>query len=186
MSNFDYIGHFIRAYRRSNGMSLEALAAQSGVSKSMIAHVESGQKVPTIAVLAKLAHAMSMDLADLVSPPNASHKVQIFEPSAANKISKDNSLITFYRVMPNIVGYSTEFYRFYFESHGKTDFLSNHAGVFKHLWLEKGRIKIHLGYEDVDLKAGQMVRFAASSPHRYECSSGELASGVFFIEKENG
>ena len=185
MSNFDYIGHFIRAYRRSNGMSLEALAAQSGVSKSMIAHVESGQKVPTIAVLAKLAHAMSMELADLVSPPNASHKVQIFEPTAANKFSKNNSPVTFHRVMPNIAGFSTEFYRFYFESFGKTDFLSNRAGVFKHLWLEKGQMKVHLGYEDVHLKAGQMVRFAASNPHRFECSSGELASGVFFVEKEN-
>jgi transcriptional regulator with XRE-family HTH domain len=183
MSNLDYIGHFIRAYRHSNNLSLEALAAQSSVSKSMIANIESGQKTPTIAVLAKLAQAMSMQLADLVSPPDASHKVQIYEVNDENRFTKNDSPVAFHRVMPNITGFDTEFYRFYFKSFGKTDFLSNRAGVFKHLWLEKGQMKIYLGYEEIVLNAGQMLRFAASSPHRFECSRGELACGVFYVEK---
>lgn len=185
MQNFDYIGHFIRAYRRSNQMSLETLAEQSQVSKSMIANIESGQKVPTITVLAKLAQAMSMQLADLVSPPDASHKVLIYEANADNRFTKGDSVVAFHRVMPNIAGFMTEFYRFYFETYGKTDFLSNRAGVFKHLWLEEGQMKIHLGYEDITLNAGQMVRFAASSPHRFECAEGVLAKGVFYVEKGN-
>ena len=112
MQTFEYIGHFIRAYRHSNNLSLEALAAESGVSKSMIANIESGQKVPTIAILAKLAEALMIDLADLVSPPNASHKVQIYEATAENKLKKSSLPAVFHRVMPHISGFSTEFYRF--------------------------------------------------------------------------
>ena len=60
MSTFDYIGHFIRSYRLSHNISMDALAQKSGVSKSMIANIESAQKVPTIVVLDKLAQAMSI------------------------------------------------------------------------------------------------------------------------------
>lgn len=183
MQTFEYIGHFIRAYRHSNNLSLEALAAESGVSKSMIANIESGQKVPTIAILAKLAEALMIDLADLVSPPNASHKVQIYEATAENKLKKSSLPVVFHRVMPHISGFSTEFYRFYFESFGKTPFMSNRAGVFKHLWVECGVLKVYLGYEEITVNTGQMVRFAASSPHRFECTHGVLARGVFFVEK---
>ena len=58
MSHFDYIGMFIRNFRQANNESLQALADRSGVSRSMIAQIESAQKSPTLAVLAKLAQAM--------------------------------------------------------------------------------------------------------------------------------
>lgn len=52
----------IRALRADHGMTLEALAAASGVSRSMISLIERGGTSPTATVLAKLAAALQVTL----------------------------------------------------------------------------------------------------------------------------
>ncbi len=55
--------HELRAER---GLSLEALAAASGVSRSMISLVERGESSPTAVVLAKLANGLGVTLGALL------------------------------------------------------------------------------------------------------------------------
>jgi transcriptional regulator with XRE-family HTH domain len=55
--------------RASQGLSLEALAARSGVSRSMISLVERGESSPTAVVLEKLAGGLGVVLADLFNTP---------------------------------------------------------------------------------------------------------------------
>lgn len=185
MSTFDYIGHFIRSYRLSHNISMDVLAHKSGVSKSMIASIESAQKIPTIAVLDKLAQAMSIPLAALVSPPISDKKVQIFEASAANLVTKAEAPFVFHQIMPQIGNVPIEFYQFYFTKHGKTSFLANTStSAVKHLWVERGKVQVYLSYEEITLHAGQMLRFSAVNPHRFGCNEGELAKGCFFVSYE--
>jgi transcriptional regulator with XRE-family HTH domain len=55
--------------RAAQGLSLEALATRSGVSRSMISLVERGESSPTAVVLEKLASGLGMVLADLFAGP---------------------------------------------------------------------------------------------------------------------
>jgi len=55
--------------RSRRGLSLEALAALSGVSRSMISLIERGESSPTAVVLEKLATALDMSLAALFESP---------------------------------------------------------------------------------------------------------------------
>ena len=52
------IAERVRELRAARGLSLEALAAQSGVSRSMISLIERGESSPTAVVLDKLAVAL--------------------------------------------------------------------------------------------------------------------------------
>lgn len=52
------LGRRLRAERQRRGVSLDALAQASGVSRSMISEVERGAKAPTVVVLARLATAL--------------------------------------------------------------------------------------------------------------------------------
>lgn len=52
------IGERIRQRRIERGWSLEMLAAQAGVSRSMISAVERGAKAPTIVVLHRIANGL--------------------------------------------------------------------------------------------------------------------------------
>lgn len=61
------LGARIKALRAAHGLSLDALAARSGVSRSMISLVERGQASPTASVLDKLAAGLGTSLAALFS-----------------------------------------------------------------------------------------------------------------------
>jgi transcriptional regulator with XRE-family HTH domain len=59
------IANRVRALRAELGMTLEALAAKSGVSRSMISLVERGESSPTAVVLEKIATGLNVSLATL-------------------------------------------------------------------------------------------------------------------------
>ncbi len=63
----------VRELRSAAGLSLEALAARSGVSRSMISLIERGESSATAVVLEKLATALGLTLAALFDTPRARH-----------------------------------------------------------------------------------------------------------------
>src|SRR5215208_2596820 len=56
----------VRARRRERALSLDKLAARSGVSKGMLVQIENGQANPSIATLCKVAAGLGASVADLV------------------------------------------------------------------------------------------------------------------------
>lgn len=72
MSSLDErIATRVRELRAAAGPSLEALAARSGVSRSMISLIERGESGATAVVLEKLATALGLTLAALFEKPHA-------------------------------------------------------------------------------------------------------------------
>lgn len=61
----------VRDLRAGRGLSLEALARQSGVSRSMISLIERGESSATAVVLEKLAASLGVSLAALFEDPQA-------------------------------------------------------------------------------------------------------------------
>lgn len=59
------IAERVRDLRAARGLSLDALATESGVSRSMISLVERGESSPTAVVLAKLAAGLGVAMASL-------------------------------------------------------------------------------------------------------------------------
>ncbi|WP_227936957.1 helix-turn-helix domain-containing protein [Alkalihalobacillus deserti] len=64
-------GGNIRKIREKKGMTLNELAAQSGVSKSYISYIERGmQKNPSISVLEKISTALGIKFIELIETLN--------------------------------------------------------------------------------------------------------------------
>jgi len=61
----------VRQIRAERGLSLEAVAESSGVSRSMISLIERGETSPTAVVLEKLATGLGVMLATLFETPGA-------------------------------------------------------------------------------------------------------------------
>lgn len=182
MMNFDYLGAFIRSFRQANNESLQSLANRSGISKSMIAQIESGQKNPTIVVLAKLAQAMSISLEDFVKPPQHSSSAQRLNPCDENIISKQDSPFVCHLLAKKGALTSADFYRFYFKTYGKTSFSANPVkGTVKYIWIEQGDLTLYLPSEKIQLHSEQGLKFNATLPHRFENRQGELVQGIFTV-----
>ena len=61
----DQIGGKLRSLRKSRKMTLEALAAHTGFTKSYLSKIENSKKIPPIGSLAKICQSLGTDLADL-------------------------------------------------------------------------------------------------------------------------
>ena len=62
----------MRELRTARGLSLDALAAHCGVSRSMISLIERGESSPTAVLLEKLSVGLGVPLASLFDEPQAS------------------------------------------------------------------------------------------------------------------
>src|SRR5712675_1385281 len=65
------IAERVSELRSAQGLSLDALASKSGVSRSMISLIERGESSPTAVVLEKLAAGLGVMLASLFDTPAA-------------------------------------------------------------------------------------------------------------------
>jgi len=65
------IARLVRALRAEHGMTLDALAARSHVSRSMLSLVERGESSPTAVELEKIATGLGVPLAALFDDPAA-------------------------------------------------------------------------------------------------------------------
>lgn len=68
----------LKRLRDGRGLSQQALADLSGVPRPTVAHLESGQSNPTLAVVSKLARSLGVTLDGLLEPARA--EVRLLEP----------------------------------------------------------------------------------------------------------
>lgn len=59
----------VRVWRRHRGLTQAALAARAGITQAYLSEIETGKSEGSVKVLAALAHALAIDLDDLVPPP---------------------------------------------------------------------------------------------------------------------
>jgi transcriptional regulator with XRE-family HTH domain len=64
------LGHNLRQYRASAGLSQEAFADMCGLHRTHIGAIERGERNVTIATLEKLAAALQIDPLDLLIEPD--------------------------------------------------------------------------------------------------------------------
>lgn len=69
-SALDGVGHRLRQIRESRGLTLTGVAATTGISKSTLSRLETGQRRPTLELLLPLADAYRVPLDDLVGAPD--------------------------------------------------------------------------------------------------------------------
>lgn len=61
------VGKNVRKYREESGLDQTELASKAGITQMMISHIETGRKIPSVAVLADIAKALNCTMDDLVA-----------------------------------------------------------------------------------------------------------------------
>lgn len=72
---YKLVGKRVRAERLSANLTMEALAERAGISPGFIAHIERGQKFPTIRTIERIAQALNLDISELISEPTLPEKL---------------------------------------------------------------------------------------------------------------
>jgi transcriptional regulator with XRE-family HTH domain len=180
----DAIGPKVRESRGALGLSLQQLAARSGVSAAAIHKVERGDMVPTITTLLKLAGALGKPIAHFVddgaAAPAADHV-----KADARRAAPDDWAPAAVGTAAEVVANPTERMRasgvvaVVEPGGGSGDARAQRAGEVLLMVLE-GALQVEVAGERYDVRAGDVLHYPADRPHRWRNDGTAPATAVWF------
>lgn len=160
--------------RRTQGLSLDAVAKLSGVSRSMVSQIERGESSPTIATLWNLTRALQVDFAGLL---DGSPKIAQIETLRAEEVPTIDNLGSGCRIRilspPEDAG-KHEVYELTIAQGGLLDSQPHARGAREHLTVISGSLTVTSGDATSSLNAGDTARYSADVPHRITAAGGEV------------
>ncbi len=164
----DRIAARVRQLRVDRGLSLEALAEASGVSRSMISLIERGESSPTAVVLEKIATGLGVSLASLFAPPAAppvpvsrrSDQVEWRDPASGYRRRN---------VSPSGFPSPIQIVEVAFPPGARVAYETGARANTTHqqIWILQGRIDVRLGDELFELQAGDCLAMILDRPITY-------------------
>ncbi|MGI6852142.1 helix-turn-helix domain-containing protein [Mesorhizobium sp. 1B3] len=178
------IGPAIQKERKLRRLTLEQLAAQAGVSKSMLSQIERGEANPTFAVVWSLTQALQIDFGALVGSGSAAASVGQIEvtsrPHTPEIRSADGRCRLRILSTPRLAG-RTEWYDVEIDPLGSLDSEPHSAGTFEHLTALTEGFEVASGANVIPLKEGETARYPADVPHRITNVSDKRARGFLVV-----
>ena len=158
----------LKEARRSQGLSLDAVAKLSGVSRSMVSQIERGESSPTIATLWNLTRALQVDFAGLLDRQDLTDRVEVLRAAAVPTIENRGEGCNI-RILsaPEDAG-KHELYDLEFLPDGKLISGPHGRGTREHLTVIEGRVKVTSGTATRELSSGDTARYQADVDHAIE------------------
>lgn len=157
------IGQRLREIRHSRGLSLDALADLTGVSKPMLGQVERGASNPTVATLWKIAAGLNVPFTAFIAEAPHAEVVRADEQSAFFEDDGRYQVFSTYATP----GSPVELFRVRLLPGCRRLADAHAAGVIEALTVSSGTLQLVVQGTSHELAAGDALRFAADVPHTY-------------------
>ncbi|OHV04094.1 helix-turn-helix domain-containing protein [Mycobacterium talmoniae] len=166
----------VRTIRRQRGLTLETLAAETGLTKSYLSKIERGQSTPSIAAAMKVARAFDVDVAQLFSDQPAEDTLAVDRAADAGR----------YRALaPGLLGKAMSPFVVHPTGTVTDDPHPTHTGQ-EFVFVHAGTIELDYGDRTVTLDTGDSAYFDASVDHRIRAVGGAPAEVVVVAYNEPG
>jgi transcriptional regulator with XRE-family HTH domain len=164
----------LKQARAAKGLSLEALARLSGVSRSMLSQIERGASSPTVASLWNLTQALNVDFAGLLDEPSRPPSpILDHMPAAETPSFAENGQGCVIRILSSTADVGkTEVYDITFAPGGVLSSAAHDKGTVEHLSLLEGRADVTSGDDMASLAEGDTLRYRADLPHEISAPGG--------------
>lgn len=164
-STLALVGPRLRRIREHRGVTLTELAATTGISKSTLSRLETGQRRPTLELLLPLAQAFRVPLDDLVGAPEVGDprirlKARHVHGRTVLPLSQNPDGIQAWKMILPVA-----------QSVPK---LRVHDGS-EWLYVLTGRMRLILGAQELVLGAGEAVEFDTRTPHWFGSADEQSA-----------
>lgn len=162
------IGPRVRQLRRQQQLTLDALAARSGVSRAMLSKVERGEKQPTLVTAVKIADGLGVTLSQLMEAEEQRAIVMIPREQRRVMVDPETGLAR-QLLFPGVPSRRLEFVRAVLPVGGSSgDFSPHRPGVEQYMLVEHGRLRATLDCAEYVLDEGDALFFSADRPHRFD------------------
>jgi len=168
----DRLATRLKAARNAQGLSLEAVAKLSGVSRSMVSQIERGESSPTVATLWNLTRALQVDFAGLLEGGAPAERVDVTRAEAVPTINQRGEGCRIRILSPPQDAGKHEVYELIFDEGGLLDSQPHARGTQEALTVISGCIRVESGVADATLSEGDTARYGADCAHRIEAVGG--------------
>lgn len=175
-----HLGGRVRELRAARGWSLEALAAASGVSRSMLSQIEREQANPTLAVTLRIARAFGLALGELLEMPGASTSVSVIRANDHTYHYRSDKDCRIRTLSPLNLEKDVEFYEILLQPRGALRSSPHFEGTREFLTVQKGNIKVESAGDVEELSPGDSASYRADVPHAI-INSGKSDATVYLI-----
>ncbi|RLJ98032.1 helix-turn-helix domain-containing protein [Ruegeria conchae] len=170
----------LKEARRAQGLSLEAVANLSGVSRSMVSQIERGESSPTISTLWNLTRALQVDFAGLLEDTKTTDQIEILKNSEVPSIDNMGENCRIRILSPPEEAGGHEVYDIQLDKNGALNSQPHARGAREQLTVLEGSVRVTSGVAVSELRQGDTARYAADVAHSI---SADSPARVFLIVK---
>ncbi|GAA2120254.1 helix-turn-helix domain-containing protein [Actinomadura napierensis] len=169
------VGPRLKQIRTRRGLSLTALAEATGISKSTLSRLETGQRRPSLELLLPIAHAHQLPLDELVGAP------QVGDPRVRARPRVQNGR-TVIPLTPHPG--PLQAWKSIVPADQNTPEPCTHEG-YEWLYVLSGRVRLVLADHDLVLEPGEAAEFDTRLPHWFG-PTGESAVEILNLFGRQG
>jgi transcriptional regulator with XRE-family HTH domain len=159
------VGPRLKWLRGKRGMTLSALSELTGISKSTLSRLETGQRRPSLELLLPLAEAYRVPLDELVGAP------EVGDPRVRLKPRRVHGRVVIpLTPQPGPV----KAWKILIPGSKVRPEPRSHEG-YEWLYVLSGRMRLILGTHDLTLAAGEVAEFDTHIPHWFGSADGSPA-----------
>ncbi len=173
------LGANLRRIRTKRGLSLERLAAESGVSRAMLSQIELGHSTPTINLLWKVATALGVPFSALISARDRA-AFAVLRSGDAKVLTSREGKFTSRALFPFDSPRRFEFYELRLSPRSEEQADPHAPGTIENLVVSAGSVEIQAENERFVLEAGDAIVFHADVPHAYR-NLGERDAVMYLV-----
>ncbi|MFD9358291.1 helix-turn-helix domain-containing protein [Streptomyces sp. NPDC060031] len=159
----DGVAPRLKALRAQRGLTLAALSEATGISKSTLSRLESGQRRPSLELLLPLAGAYHVALDDLVGAPEVGDPRVRMAPRA---MQSGGTAVALTRGPGPL-----QAYKMIIPDRGTEPELRTHEG-YEWLYVLEGRLRLVLAEHDLVLGSGEAAEWDTRLPHWFGSADG--------------
>ena len=167
----DRLAASLREARRARGLSLDAVAKLSGVSRSMVSQIERGESSPTVATLWNLTRALQVDFAGLLDAPDTP-MIEVITAKQAPKIAGHGKGCQITILSPPEQAGKLEVYDIQLDAGGALTSDPHGPGTREQVTVLAGQIEVQAGMDSRVLGLNDTAHYRADQPHRIATVSG--------------
>lgn len=170
--------------RKKNKLTLDQLAAASGVSRSMLSQIERGQANPTLAVTFRIAQAFGITIGELVDQPWASSTIEVVHGDDPNNLFRADQECQIRTLSPLHMEKNIEFYELTLAPGSSLSSAPHYEGTKELLTVAQGQANIVSGESVTALRSGDTAHYRADLPHRIENTGSETLSCFLVVTSQ--
>jgi transcriptional regulator with XRE-family HTH domain len=161
----EQVGPRLRRVRSSRSLTLTDVAQRTGISKSTLSRLESGQRRPSLELLLPLAQEYRVPLDDLVGAPEVGDPRIRLKPHSR----KGRTVVPLSRQPGGV-----QAWKIVIPTSKATPELTTHEG-YEWMYVLSGRMRLVIGEHDVVLGPGEVAEFDTRVPHWFGSTGAEPA-----------